>query len=229
MTTSARSKDAVKVWDLPTRLFHWSLVFGVISAVVARKLGDSMLVWHMWNGYAMLVLLLFRLMWGFLGSSTARFRDFLAGPGAVFAYLRALLKGETPHFIGHNPAGGWSVVLLLTALTVQGVTGLFASDDIFVKGPLAFLVSEKTVAILSTLHRWNLWVLIALITLHVSAVLFYLKKGENLILPMLTGEKHLSDLPPGSPPVTLRSTRRALLLLALSALLVWLGIACWKW
>ncbi|MEO5347256.1 MAG: cytochrome b/b6 domain-containing protein [Magnetococcus sp. YQC-9] len=221
--------STVKVWDLPTRLFHWSLVLGVISAVVARKFGDSMLVWHMTNGMAILVLLLFRLMWGFWGSTTARFGAFLTGPGTVIAYLRGVIRGEHPRYVGHNPAGGWSVAALLTVLTLQSVTGLFASDDILVKGPLAFLVSESTVSRLSTLHHWSFLGLIALVTVHVGAVLFYLKQGENLILPMITGFKQRANLPPGTPPIPMKGNRLALGLFSLAAAMAWLGIAFWKW
>ncbi|MBF0614173.1 MAG: hypothetical protein G8237_06470 [Magnetococcales bacterium] len=229
MTTSAKSDAALKVWDLPTRLFHWSLVLGVISAFVARKFGDSLLVWHMANGYVILVLLVFRLLWGFWGSTTARFGAFLTGPGAVITCLLKGIRGEHQLFVGHNPAGGWSVVAMLMVLTIQGVTGLFASDDILVKGPLAFLVSDKSVALLSTIHRLSFWALLALIALHVSAVLFYLKQGDNLILPMITGYKSPSNLPAGTTAITLRSNRLALVLLAISAGVVWLGIAFWKW
>ncbi|MBF0295896.1 MAG: cytochrome b/b6 domain-containing protein [Magnetococcales bacterium] len=229
MTTSARSDAAVKVWDLPTRLFHWCLVLGVISAFVARKFGDSMLVWHMTNGYFMLVLIVFRLLWGFFGSTTARFGAFLTGPGAVIAYLRGIFRGEHRSFVGHNPAGGWSVVALLTILAMQGVTGLFASDDILAKGPLAFLVSERTVAFVSTLHRWSAFALIALVMVHVGAVLFHLKQGDNLIVPMITGCKPKSCLPPGTRAVQMRGNLLALALFALAGVVVWLAIASWKW
>ncbi|MBF0418133.1 MAG: cytochrome b/b6 domain-containing protein, partial [Magnetococcales bacterium] len=211
----------VRVWDLPTRLFHWSLVLTVISAFVSRKFGDTMLVWHMTNGYAILVLILFRLLWGLFGSTTARFRSFLTGPGAVIGYLRANLKGEHPRFVGHNPAGGWSVAALLTVLAVQGVTGLFASDDILVKGPLAFLVTEKTVALASTIHRLGFLAMLALVALHLGAVLFYLTKGDNLILPMITGRKSQAQMPPDPPPLQMRANRLALALLLVAMMGVW--------
>ncbi|GAB0057974.1 hypothetical protein SIID45300_02309 [Candidatus Magnetaquicoccaceae bacterium FCR-1] len=219
----------VRVWDPPTRLFHWGLVLAVISAFVSRKFGDAMLVWHMAIGHAILVLVLFRLLWGLFGSTTARFRNFLTGPGAVIAYLIANLKGEHPRFVGHNPAGGWSVAALLMVLALQGITGLFASDDILVKGPLAFLVSEKTVALASTIHRLSFLALLALVTLHLGAVLFYLAKGDNLILPMFTGCKHPSQLPADATPVRMRSNRLALALLLLAMGVVWVGISIWKW
>ncbi|WP_130471534.1 cytochrome b/b6 domain-containing protein [Candidatus Magnetaquicoccus inordinatus] len=229
MTTSARSDDRVAVWDLPTRLFHWGLVLLVISAVLSRNWGDSLLVWHMINGYALLVLLVFRILWGIVGSSTARFSSFVCGPGAVIAYLRGALRGEHQLSVGHNPAGGWSVLAMLAVLTLQGVTGLFASDDILVKGPLAFLVSERSVALLSTLHRWGILLLLGLVMFHLGAIALYLSKGDNLILPMITGRKQRAQLPPNTPAITPRSHGLALAMLALAALLVWLGIAFWKW
>lgn len=229
MTPSDPSEPTVPVWDLPTRLFHWSLVLLVILAVVSRLWGDSLLKWHMANGYAVLVLLLFRLLWGLAGSTTSRFQTFLTGPGTVIAYLHGVMRGETRHYTGHNPAGGWSVAALLVVLLVQTLTGLFASDDILVKGPLAFLVSERMVALLSTIHRLSSLALLALVVVHVSAVLFYLMRGENLIRPMITGRKARSSLSPGEEAPKIGSSRLALILLILSGLSVWLGISFWKW
>lgn len=229
MTTSAKNEDAVKVWDLPTRLFHWTLVFLVLLAFVSRKFGDSMLVWHMVNGYAILVLIVFRLLWGFFGSSTALFREFLTKPSEVFTYLLGILKGEHRQFVGHNPAGGWSVVFMLAVLALQVITGLFTSDDILVQGPLAFLVSERTMALFSTIHRMGFLLLFVLVVLHVSMLLFYLKQGDNFILPMITGSKSRSNLPPGSNRIKMRGGRPALTLLVLAGVVVWLGISVWKW
>ena len=122
----------VPTWDLPTRIFHWALVLLIIDAWVSYSFGDVLMRWHMWNGYALLTLVLFRLMWGIWGSNTARFSGFVASPLRVVRYLRALARGEDEHYLGHNPAGGWSVLVLLGLILVQGVCGLFASDDILV-------------------------------------------------------------------------------------------------
>lgn len=184
----------VPVWDLPVRLFHWSLVILMITLWLT-----SQAKWfynidvHFYCGYAVLALLLFRLLWGFVGSKHARFNDFVCGIRATFTYAHSLVKGQSIHCIGHNPLGSWSVILLLMALLVEAVTGLFATDDIITDGPLRGWVVYETSRLLTTIHRVNFnWVLVTLIILHVSAILFYrIVKRENLVLPMITGHKWL--------------------------------------
>ena len=189
---------AIPVWDLPTRLFHWSLVLLVafcgISGELAEDLGSTFMDWHMWSGYAILALLIFRLVWGFVGGTYARFANFVRGPGAVLGYVGDLVAklGGPPH-VGHNPLGGWSVILLLACLAVQVGTGLFISDqDLGVEGPLAKLVSNRTSDKLADLHEGAFAVLLTLIGIHLAAIAFYLfVKGENLVRPMVTGKKRL--------------------------------------
>ena len=181
----------VTVWDLPTRLFHWTLVALMIGQWLTAESASAM-VYHVWGGYAVLALVLFRLIWGFAGSETARFSHFVRGPGAALAYVQALLRGETPLYLGHNPMGGWSILALLTLLLIQAGTGLFANDDIAFDGPLAGWVSKNMSDGLTTIHKLNFNLLLLVIAVHISAVLFYLLvKRENLIHPMLTGRKHL--------------------------------------
>jgi cytochrome b len=182
----------VRVWDLPTRLFHWALVALVTASFVTGKIGGNAMTWHLYTGYAILALVAFRIVWGFIGGRESRFATFVKGPGAVLRYARTLADRAAPRHAGHNPLGGWSVVLMLAALGTQAVTGLFASDDIFVEGPLAAKVSGATVTLATRIHNWNEWVLIALVALHVAAILFYaLFKRENLVRPMVTGRKAL--------------------------------------
>lgn len=200
MSDTPQSLQTVKVWDLPTRLFHWTLVVLMIVQWLTAE-NSSTMDYHAWGGYAVLVLVLFRLMWGFVGSDTARFNDFVRGPQAGITYLKALLRGETPHYLGHNPVGGWSILALLVLLLIQAVTGLFANDDILVEGPLYSWVSKSTSDWLTTVHKVNFNLLLAVIALHVSAALFYLLvKKENLIHPMVSGVKrlpsHLLETPP---------------------------------
>jgi len=181
----------VTVWDLPTRLFHWTLVALMIGQWLTAENASGM-VYHVWGGYAVLALVLFRLIWGFAGSETARFSHFVRGPGAALAYVQALGRGETPLYLGHNPMGGWSILALLTLLLIQAGTGLFANDDIMFDGPLAGWVSKSMSDGLTTIHKLNFNLLLLVIAVHISAVLFYLLvKRENLIHPMLTGRKHL--------------------------------------
>lgn len=191
MSERTKILQTVEVWDLPTRLFHWILVSLIIVQWWSAESTDGM-SYHVWGGYGVLVLVLFRLIWGFVGSETARFGSFIHGPAAALGYIKRLLRGETPHYLGHNPMGGWSIVAMLVLLLVQAGTGLFANDDIMTEGPLYPWVSKATSDWLTTVHRINFNLLLLVIAIHISAVLFYLLvKRENLIHPMLSGRKHL--------------------------------------
>lgn len=214
-TREQRARD-VRVWDLPTRLFHWTLALLVAIAVVSAKM-DALSV-HMFVGETILALVLFRLVWGIVGSQTARFSDFIKGPRAVLAYLaQSKTPGAAPVTLGHNPLGGLMVVVLLLALGAQAGSGLFTSDDIVVDGPLVPLVAGATVKALSTLHRLLSDGILILVGLHVAAVLAYLLvKKDNLIRPMITGRKRVAH--PASDP------RRASPLLALAILLAAVGL-----
>jgi cytochrome b len=171
-----------RVWDLPTRLVHWSIAvlvpFSWWSAV------SDHLPWHRLSGYAILGLLAFRLIWGFAGSPTARFAQFLRGPAAVLAYVR----GRTKAAAGHNPLGGWSVVALLSVLAAQVGLGLFAIDEDSVEGgPLSSMVSFDTARAIAHLHHNLFWVLVGLIVLHLAAIAVYAVRRRNLLGPMITG------------------------------------------
>jgi len=179
---------AVHVWDLPVRLFHWSLVVLIILSWSSREL-DYMEV-HRWSGYAILTLVVFRIGWGFLGSRHARFADFVRTPGAMRAYMSDILAGGKTTFLGHNPAGGWSVIALLVCLLVQAITGLFVTDDVLFDGPFHRAVSEAAAHRLKQLHGINFNILLLLVGLHLAAIAFYrIAKGENLVRPMVTGTK----------------------------------------
>lgn len=173
----------VRVWDLPVRLFHWSLV--LLVPALWWTAGNDRMDLHIMLGEIMLGLILFRLLWGLLGSSTARFASFVKGPGAVLRYLRG--NGRS---FGHNPLGGWSVVAMLLVLAVQVGLGLFASDeDGIYYGPLSRHMPDLDSAhALAERHETFFWVLVALIVLHVLAVLWYwLARRDNLVAPMVTG------------------------------------------
>lgn len=180
----------VRVWDLPTRAFHWTLVVLVALQYATGEFHLLDMRWHFWFGYATIALILFRLLWGVVGSQTSRFVEFVRGPRGVWRYLRALLSANPQISVGHNPLGGWSVLLLLASIAVQIVSGLFASDEIDTDGPLAGLVSQRTVKWMTRLHEWNQNLLLVLIALHVLAVFLYLLlKRQNLIVPMISGCK----------------------------------------
>jgi cytochrome b len=181
---------SILVWDLPTRLFHWLLLILVIVSFITGYTGGLWMQYHVWSGCSILGLLIFRLLWGLIGGRYVRFSSFVRGPGAALRYARAVLRRNAPRYLGHNPLGGWSVVAMLTVLLIQAITGLFANDDIFTKGPLYPWVSKATSDWLTHIHRLNQEVIILLVSLHVAAVLFYLiVKRENLIKPMFTGRK----------------------------------------
>lgn len=207
----------IYVWDLPTRLFHWLLV-GLVVAAYLTATFDAM-HWHRRVGLTLLGLVVFRLVWGFVGSRHARFADFLRGPAAVLAYLRGAWHG-----VGHNPLGGWSVLFLLLLPLAMVGSGLFANDDVAFQGPLAGLVDKATSDRLTSLHHLLFNLLLGLIGLHLAAIVFYrLARGENLVKPMLSGWKE-GDF--GEQPPCLPARWPAFLLaVAIAAGAVWAVLA----
>ncbi len=179
----------VIVWDLPLRLFHWLLAGAIaVSLYTGLSGGFEEMDWHQTCGYLVLGLVVFRLLWGFLGGRHARFASFLAGPGRVLAYTRAMAARRPPHTTGHNPLAGWTISLTLLAIAVQAVTGLFASDDLFVEGPLVHLVESGTVSTMTRIHGWGQWTLGVLVGLHLLAVAVHSEVfNERIIGPMITG------------------------------------------
>lgn len=209
------SVRALKIWDLPTRLCHWSLVALVAMSWWSGEQGGEAFDYHQWSGYGILSLLLFRLAWGVVGGEYSRFAQFVHGPRRVLCAVRDLLTPTPLAQPGHNPLGGWMVVALLIGLTVQTVTGLFANDDIMNEGPLMAWVDKDLSDTLSGVHTINFVVLLSLISVHVVAIVYHrLRKGEHLTLAMITGRRML----PGAPPtVRTASPWLAAVLLALSA------------
>lgn len=182
----------IRIWDLPLRLFHWLLVVAVIGSFVSVKLGGNAMIWHGRFGYIVLALIFFRLIWGFVGTHHARFVNFIRFPKAIFAYLKN--PTETP---GHSPLGAISVIVLLGLFLSQALAGLFASDDIAFDGPLVKYVASTWVELLTSFHRLNEWVLMALVGVHVGAILYYkYAKKINLISAMITGDKESADTAP---------------------------------
>lgn len=189
----------ILVWDLPTRLVHWLLAVLVILCYITATIGGVWMPTHMKIGSVVFGLLVFRIIWGVVGGRYARFSSFVRGPVAVLEYARGLLRRNVPTHLGHNPMGGWSVMAMLISLVAQAVTGLFANDDIFLKGPLYAWVSKSTSDGLTRIHRLNQEVLLLLVGLHLIAIFFYLVfKHDNLILPMITGHKHGAATDQGS-------------------------------
>jgi cytochrome b len=182
----------VRIWDLPVRLFHWLIV--VLFAFSWWTAENDHLDWHFLSGYTMLGLLLFRVYWGFVGGGTARFSRFVKGPRSSIAYAGQLFARPSKSSLGHNPIGGWSVLAMLLLLFVQVGLGLFAIDvDGVEGGPLDNLVTFETARRMSHLHGFVFNILLAVIGLHVAAILFYLLyKRQNLIAAMIDGHKRVS-------------------------------------
>jgi cytochrome b len=195
MTTEALAPIdpvATRVWDWPVRIVHWAMVLLLIVLLTTAKIGGDAMAWHMRAGEAMLSLVLFRIVWGFAGSRYARFASFVRGPRAVLAYARSMVRPPHEVHVGHNPLGGWMVIALLLALLFQTGTGLFTNDDVLTEGPLVRLIGKDLSDTISSFHRRNAWIVIALASAHIGAVLFYLfALKENLIKPMLHGAKTL--------------------------------------
>ena len=178
------------VWDLPVRIFHWLLALLVVAQVVTASIGGNALQFHAFGGYAILTLILFRLLWGFFGGTHARFRDFVRTPGTVMRYAKSMQADPHARPRGHNPLGGWSVLAMLGSLLVQAATGLFANDDVMMEGPLAKHVSGRTSELATAIHDVNAVIVLTLVALHIAAVLYYLLvRKDNLIVPMITGHK----------------------------------------
>lgn len=187
------AKSKLRVWDLPTRLFHWVLVVLILLQFGTGQWGWLDMYWHMRFGYTVLALLLFRIAWGFVGSDTSRFTQFVRSPMHAWRFFKASLTDREQRTFGHNPLGGWSVLAMLASLLLQVTTGLFSSDDIITFGPFSGWVSESTVSLMTRIHHWNRIVLLVLIGLHIAAVMTHLiGKRENLITPMITGDKRVS-------------------------------------
>lgn len=185
------SMRSVKVWDIYTRLFHWALGIAILVCFIAQDQGEMEI--HMASGIVVLGLVTFRLLWGIVGPRTVQFHRFIRGPQTVIAYIRNSKAPEFRPMIGHSPIGALSVIALLVLVSIQAVTGLFASDDIITEGPLVKFVSSDFGRLATEIHEVNSNLLLAMIALHIAAVIYYLiAKSEDLILPMITGKKRLS-------------------------------------
>jgi cytochrome b len=188
---SSAKSDVVRAWDLPTRLFKWSLVALIITAWVSSSFNDPDMTVHKAAGYGVLVLVVYRVLWGVFGSSTARFSGFVRSPAAAWAYLKALRRNRAEHYLGHNPAGGLMVIGLLVVCGVQVLLGMFSSDGVTASGPFAGLVGDTVSSWAASVHAaWFYFAILALVGLHIVANFYYqFVKRENLIGAMITGRK----------------------------------------
>lgn len=221
------TKRTLRVWDLPTRLFHWSLALCVMGLVVTGKVGGNAMVWHLRLGLLMLTLLGFRLLWGVMGGHWSRFAQFTRGPVAVLNYLRGRSPAE--HLVGHSPLAGWAVWAMLALLSAQTVTGLMSDDEIAFFGPLVSQVSGDTVALATWWHtEWGQYLVLGVVVAHLLAIAYYAwGRRQTIVRPMLNGDQTV----PGSIPlVPARDDAglrvRAAVVLALCAAGTW-GLVSW--
>lgn len=206
----------VRVWDLPTRLFHWLLAATVVGSVVTAKIGGNAAEWHFRLGYLVFTLLAFRVLWGLFGGRWSRFANFIYTPSTLLRYVRGQGRPDEHLDVGHSPLGAGSVFALLAMLAAQVGSGLFADDEIANAGPMVKFVSSATSSALTSWHKnFGQWIIIALVVLHVGAILFYrFKRGRDLVGPMLSGDKMLgADVPASADRLSNRAI--ALVLVAL--------------
>lgn len=212
----------VRVWDLPTRLFHWLLVGCIVALFVTGYVGGAAMDWHARTGYAVLALLLFRIVWGFVGGHWSRFRSFVYAPRSVLAYVSG--RAHPDHLVGHNPLGAGSVFAMLLLLLAQVATGLVGDDEIAFTGPLNRFVSNARGLAATWYHRRiGQWLLVALVVLHLAAIAFYrLKKRDDLVRPMVSGDKQLARPAPSSRDDAASRMVAAVLLALAAAAVTWL-------
>ena len=210
----------VRIWDLPTRLFHWCLVVCAFALLVTAKVGGDAMVWHARLGYCTAALLLFRLSWGWLGGHWSRFANFPPVPSAAWRYLR----GAGASGSGHNPLGALSVYAMLLFLVAQVATGLFSETKDDFSGPLAVHVSNATVHLVTAYHQnVGQWILVALVLLHIAAVLYSLvRRKDNLIRPMINGDKELGQAGPESRDTAATRLLALAILAGCGAAVAWL-------
>jgi cytochrome b len=211
----------IRVWDLPTRLFHWALVACIVASAVTGYQGGPTMDWHARIGYAVLTLLLFRIVWGFVGGRWSRFGSFLYSPRALVSYVQG--NPHPDHLVGHSPLGAGAIFAMLLFLLAQIATGLIGDDESAFTGPLNKFVSTAKGLTATWYHkRIGQWVIAGLIALHIGAVLYYLwKKKQNLIKPMLHGDKELDRATvPSRDDVVSR-------LVALGVLALCAGVVAW--
>ncbi|MBB6305192.1 cytochrome b/b6 domain-containing protein [Rhizobium leucaenae] len=218
--SSAKGGGMVRAWDLPTRIFKWSLVALIVTAWASSGSNDPDMTVHKASGYGVLVLVVYRILWGLVGSSTARFSNFVRSPGIVWAYFQRLRQEKAAPYLGHNPVGGLMVVGLIITCGIQGLLGLFSSDGVAASGPFAELVGETISSWAASIHAaWFYFTIIPLVGLHIVANFYYqFVKRENLIGAMVTGRKKRKAY------VDLREARGGSLVAAGACLLVSIGL-----
>jgi cytochrome b len=205
----------VRVWDQSVRIFHWSIVCLVIAAYVTSRY--NWITWHVRLGQLTLTLLIFRILLGFWGSDTARFRRFLVRPSGALVYVRRFFSNAGSTYVGHTPGGGWMVIALILVLSMQVLTGLYAYNDVARVGPLFGIFSGDTSNMFVSLHGLLFKILMTFVTIHIAVIALYrIVKRQDLVRPMATGIQYL---PAGLRKPTMISASRALSLFLCSVVI----------
>lgn len=189
----------MKIWDGFIRGYHWLQAGLIVGCWLTAENGE--MIWHQWLAMTLLALWISRLLWGFLGSDTAKFSQFVKGPKSTLGFAGKMLRGNHPTSPGHDPLGAWMILALLLVVGLQLLSGLFATDEIFTEGPLASTVSADVATLLTQFHHLNFNVLLGLAAIHIGVVVFLQLRGESLIGPMITGKKTFAELPAQQPVV----------------------------
>lgn len=222
-TANLQPKNTLKVWDLPVRLFHWSLVILFIVAYATNTLGTDYFIYHLWSGYAIIVLVSFRILWGLVGTYHARFLNFVRNPIATAKYGFSVLKRKDKHYAGHNPLGAVMVIVLLVTILVQAATGLFSNDEIFNLGPLYGYISNELSLQLTSLHRQLFYWILGAVVVHILAVFAHVFfKRENIIKAMFNGKKTAIDFIDKKSIGSSRIWLAIIIVAALSLALAWI-------
>lgn len=220
----SQTSAQIRIWDLPTRLFHWLLAACVLASVVSAKAGA--MSWHFRFGYLVCALLAFRILWGFVGGRWSRFGSFVRGPGTVLRYLRGRAGPQERLDVGHNPLGALSVLAMLVVLVVQVGTGLIGDDEIANVGPLNRYVATATGIAATGWHKgWGQGIILGLVALHLVAVGTYTMRGQALVGAMLGGDKSLPADTPASADNRATRTLALVLAAACAAGVAWLVLA----
>jgi cytochrome b len=212
--------SVVRVWDLPTRLFHWLLVLALVAQVTTGFIGGGAMTWHFRIGYCIFALVTFRIVWGLVGGHWSRFTSFAYGPASMLRYVRGQPLGSDLFHVGHNPLGSASVFAMLVMLAAQVATGLVADDEIANAGPLNRYVSSSFALMMTGWHKGpGIALILLLIVLHIGAIAFYTwRKGHDLVRPMVGGDKRLPGVVPASVDDRLMRVRALAIAVACAAL-----------
>jgi cytochrome b len=212
----------LKIWDLPVRIFHWALVVAFAAAYITNLLGVNYFKYHVWCGYVVIILVLFRIIWGLVGTYHAKFINFVRNPFATAKYAVSIIKKVDKHYAGHNPLGALMVVMLLLTILIQAITGLFSNDEIFNLGPLYGYISNDLSIVLTAIHQKLFYWILAAVILHIIAVFLHVFfKRDNLIKAMMTGKKSNKGHEAEKAITSSRSGMALIIIIILAIVLAW--------